>query len=87
MSGAYLTLAANAPAPNGFTLVGTTTITYRDTDNVVHDSTVKLYQKNEVCPYISAIRRTCYALHFGKGGLSSSFRKISGTSSCISGNG
>jgi len=46
MSGAYLTLAASAPAPNGFTLVGTTTITYRDTHNVIHDSTVKLYQKN-----------------------------------------
>jgi hypothetical protein len=46
MSGAYLTLAASAPAPNGFTLVGTTTSTYRDTHNVIHDSTVKLYQKN-----------------------------------------
>jgi hypothetical protein len=42
MPGAYLTLASSAPAPNGFTLVGTTTITYRDTHNVVHDSTAKL---------------------------------------------
>jgi hypothetical protein len=46
ISGAYLTLSSNAPAPDGFTLVGTTTITYRDTHNVIHDSTVKLYQKN-----------------------------------------
>jgi hypothetical protein len=46
VSGAYLTLAATAPAPEGFTLVGTTTITYRDTQNVIHDSTAKLYRKN-----------------------------------------
>jgi hypothetical protein len=46
VSGAYLTLPLTAPAPAGFTLVGTTTITYRDTRNVIHDSTVKLYQKN-----------------------------------------
>ena len=46
MSGAYLTLASTAPAPNGFTLVGTTTITYRDTQNVIHDATANLYRKN-----------------------------------------
>jgi hypothetical protein len=46
VSGAYLTLAATAPAPDGFTLVGTTTITYRDTQNVIHDSTARLYRKN-----------------------------------------
>jgi hypothetical protein len=46
MSGAYLTLASTAPAPAGFTLVGTTTITYRDTQNVIHDATAKLYRKN-----------------------------------------
>ena len=46
VSGAYLTLPSSAPAPDGFTLIGTTTITYRDTRNVIHDSTVKLYQKN-----------------------------------------
>jgi Collagen triple helix repeat (20 copies) len=46
VSGACLTLAANAPAPAGFTLLGTTTITYRDGQNVVHDSAFKLYQKN-----------------------------------------
>jgi len=38
--------AATAPAPAGFTLVGTTTITYRDTQNVIHDATAKLYRKN-----------------------------------------
>jgi hypothetical protein len=27
-------------------LVGTTTITYRDDRNVIHDATAKLYQKN-----------------------------------------
>ena len=46
VSSAYLTLPGNAPAPDGFTLVGTTTITYRDDRNVIHDSTAKLYQKN-----------------------------------------
>jgi hypothetical protein len=46
VSAAYLTLPGSAPAPDGFTLVGTTTITYRDTHNVFHDSTAKLYQKN-----------------------------------------
>jgi hypothetical protein len=46
LSGACLTLPATAPAPAGFTLLGTTTITYRDGQNVVHDSTFKLYQKN-----------------------------------------
>ena len=46
VSGAYLTLPSSAPAPDGFTLIGTTTITYRDTRNILHDSTVKLYQKN-----------------------------------------
>jgi hypothetical protein len=46
ISGAYITLPGSAPAPNGFTLVGTTTITYRDDHNVIHDSTAKLYQKN-----------------------------------------
>jgi len=46
VSGTYLTLPSTAPAPAGFTLVGTTTITYRDTHNVIHDATVKLYQKN-----------------------------------------
>ena len=46
VSGAYLTLASSAPAPEGFTLLGTTTITYRDGHNVVHDSTLKLYQKD-----------------------------------------
>ena len=46
ISGAYLTLPGSAPAPAGFTLVGTTTITYRDDRNVIHDSTAKLYQKN-----------------------------------------
>ena len=46
VSSAYMTLPGNAPAPAGFTLVGTTTITYRDDRNVIHDSTAKLYQKN-----------------------------------------
>jgi hypothetical protein len=46
VSGAFLTLAANATPPPGFTLLGTTTITYRDTHNVNHDATAKLYQKN-----------------------------------------
>src|SRR5262249_34999879 len=46
VSSAYLTLPGDAPAPDGFTLVGTTTITYRDDRNVIHDSTAKLYQKN-----------------------------------------
>ena len=46
VSGAYLTLASTAPAPDGFTLLGTTTIKYRDGHNVVHDSTLKLYQKD-----------------------------------------
>jgi hypothetical protein len=46
LSGACLTLPATAPAPAGFTLLGTTTVTYRDAQNVVHDSAFKLYQKN-----------------------------------------
>jgi hypothetical protein len=46
LSGAFLALAANATPPPGFTLLGTTTITYRDTQNVIHDSTAKLYRKN-----------------------------------------
>ena len=46
VSGAFLTLPSTAPAPAGFTLLGTTTITYRDGHNVIHDSTLNLYQKN-----------------------------------------
>jgi collagen triple helix repeat protein len=46
VSGAFLTLPSTAPAPAGFTLLGTTTVTYRDGHNVVHDSTLNLYQKN-----------------------------------------
>ena len=46
VSGAFITLAANATPPPGFTLMGTTTVTYRDTQNVIHDSTARLYRKN-----------------------------------------
>jgi hypothetical protein len=46
VSGAFLTLATNATPPPGFTLLGTTTITYRDTHNTTHISPVNLYQKN-----------------------------------------
>jgi hypothetical protein len=39
-------LAQGQPAPAGFTLIGTTTIGYRDLNNKPKSLTVGLYQKN-----------------------------------------
>jgi len=46
VAGAYLQLAQGQPAPAGFTLIGTTTIGYRDAHNKPKSLTVDLYQKN-----------------------------------------
>jgi hypothetical protein len=39
-------LASGTPAPDGFTLIGTTTISYRDLNNRPKSVAVDLYQKN-----------------------------------------
>jgi hypothetical protein len=46
VSGAYLQLAVGTPPPAGFTMVGTTTISYRDTNNRNTSVTVNLFRKN-----------------------------------------
>jgi hypothetical protein len=43
--GAYLQLPTGAPPPAGFFLLGTTTITYRDTQNRNKSVTVNLFQR------------------------------------------
>jgi hypothetical protein len=46
VTGAYLQLEKGTPAPAGFILLGTTTITYRDLNNRQKSITVDLYRKN-----------------------------------------
>jgi len=46
LSGAYLQLAVGTPPPAGFTMVGTTTISYRDMNNRNTSVTVNLFRKN-----------------------------------------
>jgi hypothetical protein len=46
VSGAYLQLAVGTPPPAGFTMVGTTTISYRDMNNRNTSVTVNLFRKN-----------------------------------------
>jgi len=46
VSGAYLQLAVGTPPPAGFIMVGTTTISYRDTNNRNTSVTVNLFRKN-----------------------------------------
>jgi hypothetical protein len=46
VSGAYLQLAVGTPPPAGFTMVGTTTISYRDMSSRNTSVTVNLFRKN-----------------------------------------